>query len=60
MADALRREAGVEVEVTDGGKGEFTVSADGKVVARKEDTLPPVDEVLAAVKKAGAPAGTGV
>jgi hypothetical protein len=60
VADALRRETGVEVEVTDGGKGEFTVSADGQVVARKDDALPPVDEVLAAVKKTGTTAGTGV
>jgi len=39
------------VEVVDGDHGEFTVSVDGQVVARKGESLPSVDEVLAAVRK---------
>ena len=53
MADALRKEPGFEVELVDGNKGEFTVLVDGRPVARKSgDTLPSVDEVLSAAKKA--------
>jgi hypothetical protein len=54
----LKREPDTEVEVVDGNRGELTVLADGRVVARKEETLPTVDEVLAAVQKAQ-PAGAG-
>ena len=45
--------------MVDGSKGELTVLVDGKEVARKQgDTPPPVDQVVAAVRKAGAtPAG---
>jgi hypothetical protein len=53
VADALKREPGVQVEVVDGVKGEFTVSVDGQEVARKGDNLPPADEVVAAVRDAG-------
>ena len=52
MAEALKREPGVEVQLADGGKGEFTVLVGGRQVARKGDSLPPVEEVVAAVKKA--------
>jgi hypothetical protein len=52
VADALRQEPGVDVQLVDGGKGEFTVSVDGRQVAKKDDGLPPVEEVVAAVKKA--------
>jgi hypothetical protein len=59
VADALKREPGVEVQLLDGGKGEFTVLVDGRQVAKKGESLPPVEEVVAAVTKAGqAPAGT--
>ena len=37
----------------DGDRGEFTVSVDGQVVARKGESLPSIDEVLAAVRKTG-------
>jgi hypothetical protein len=59
VADALRREPGVQVELVDGAKGEFTVSVDGQQVAAKGGGgLPPVEEVLRAVREAGpAPAG---
>jgi hypothetical protein len=40
------------VEVIDGARGELTVSVDGRVVARKGEPLPAVEEVLAAVREA--------
>jgi hypothetical protein len=39
------------VELVDGNRGELTVSADGRVVARKGEALPAIDEVVAAVRK---------
>jgi len=48
----LKKEPGVQAEVIDGGRGEFTVLVDGKEVARKGETMPSADEVLAAVRKA--------
>jgi hypothetical protein len=60
VAEALKREPGIQVDVVDGAKGEFTVSVDGQQVARKEgDGLPPVEQVLAAVKKAAGPTPAG-
>jgi hypothetical protein len=53
VAASLRKEPGLEVQVIDGAKGEFTVSVDGREVVRKGDTLPSVEEVLAAVRNAG-------
>ncbi len=51
MAEALRK-SGVPVLEIEGKRGEFTVSVDGQTVATKKgDSLPSVDEVLAAVKK---------
>ena len=35
VADALRKEPGVEVEVVNGNRGEFTVLVDGRVIAQK-------------------------
>ena len=54
MADALREEPGVEVEVVDGDRGELTVAVDGRVVARKRFMLfkPSVEKVLRAVREA--------
>ena len=52
MADALRREPGVQVQVENGGHGEFTVLVDGRPVAHKADAMPTVEEVVAAVRKA--------
>jgi hypothetical protein len=52
VADALRKEPGTSVQVIDGDRGEFTVTVDGREVARKGESLPPVEEVLAAVRKA--------
>jgi hypothetical protein len=47
------------VQVIDGGRGELTVSVDGREVARKDDSLPATDEVLAAVRRAGAATAAG-
>jgi hypothetical protein len=52
VADALRREPGVQVQLEDGGKGEFTVLVDGKPIPKKSDAMPSVEEVVAAVRKA--------
>ena len=41
------------MEVVDGGRGELTVSVNGQVVARKEDSMPSADQVLTAVREAG-------
>jgi hypothetical protein len=55
VAAALRIEPGLQVQMVDGNRGELTVLVDGKEVARKQgDSLPPVQEVVTAVKKAGA------
>jgi hypothetical protein len=53
VADALRKEPGLKVDMEDGNRGEFTVLVDGRVVAGKQgDDFPPVEEVVAAVGKA--------
>ena len=53
MAEALKKEPGLQVELSDGNRGEFTVLLDDRVVAEKKgDSLPPVDDVLTAVRKA--------
>jgi len=52
VAAALRKEPGMKVELVNGDHGEFTVSVDGREVARKGETLPRLDEVVAAVKNA--------
>lgn len=58
VADALKAEPGVEVEIVDGGKGEFTVTVGGRTVARKGDSMPSVEDVRVAVRRA-APAPVG-
>jgi hypothetical protein len=59
VAGALRKEPGTEVEIVSGNKGEFTVSVDGRIVAQKGESLPAVDQVVDAVRKA-TPVGAGV
>ncbi len=60
MADALKKEPGFQVELVEGQKGEFTVSVDGREVARKKgDSLPDVQEVLSAVRQSQAVAAAG-
>jgi hypothetical protein len=55
VADALRNEPGVEVEVVNGRRGEFTVQVDGRVVARRFLFFfkPSVEKVVKAVREAG-------
>ncbi len=50
----MRQEPGVEVEVVNGKRGELTVQADGRTVARKVLFFKPsVEKVLKAVREAG-------
>jgi hypothetical protein len=50
VAAALRKIQGLDVDVVNGDKGEFTVLVDGQEIARKGEELPPVDEVVNKVK----------
>jgi hypothetical protein len=53
VADVLRKEPGVEVELVDGDRGELMVLVDGRVVAKKWLFFKPsVDQVLKAVRAA--------
>jgi hypothetical protein len=58
VADLLRKEPDTQVEVVDGGRGEFTVTVDGREVARKGESLPDPGQIVAAVR-GGHSAGTG-
>jgi hypothetical protein len=58
VAAALKKEQGLQVTLSDGNRGEFTVSVDDKVVAQKGQSLPAVEDVVQAVRKA-APVGAG-
>jgi hypothetical protein len=51
VAATLKQTPGLDVEVADGAKGEFTVLVDGREVARKGAELPSVEQVVTAVKK---------
>jgi predicted Rdx family selenoprotein len=54
VAAELRKEPGLDVELVDGGKGEFTVLVDGRKVAEKRgETMPDPDEIKVAVRNAG-------
>jgi hypothetical protein len=56
VADALRKESGVEVELVDGNRGELTVLFDGRVVAKKRLIFKPsVEKVLKAVRETNSP-----
>jgi hypothetical protein len=59
VADALRREPGVQVQLEDGDKGEFTVLVDGRPFFRKGDAMPSVEEVVAVVRRAQPAATAG-
>lgn len=54
MADLLKRELGLaEVELTPGGRGEFSVRVNEQIVAQKNGrSFPEEPEVLAAVRAA--------
>jgi hypothetical protein len=54
VANALRQETGVEVELIDGNWGEFKVLVDGYTVAKKGWFFKPsVEKVLKAVRETG-------
>jgi hypothetical protein len=54
VADALRNEPGIQVEVVNGRRGELTIEVDGKAVAKKFLFFKPsVEKVLKAVREAG-------
>jgi predicted Rdx family selenoprotein len=59
VAAELRKEPGLDVQLVDGNKGEFSVLVDGKKVAENRDhTFPSPDEIKAAIRKAAPqPAG---
>jgi len=53
VADFIKNESGIEVEIDSGGKiGEFTVWVDGKLVAKKDMLkFPDKKKILAAVQQ---------
>jgi hypothetical protein len=52
QASALRREPGIQVQVIDGYRGEYTISVDGRVIAEMVGSwLPTIPEVLAAIRQ---------
>ena len=53
MADALRKEPGVELEVVSGKRGELTVQVDGRTVAKKFLFFfkPSVEKIVKAVRE---------
>jgi hypothetical protein len=57
VAATVQQEPGVQVEVIDGARGEFTVLVDGQTVPQQGDSRPSAEEVLAVVRKT--PAGSG-
>ena len=59
MAEALKREPDVEVQLVDGKRGEFTVLVDGDVVAKKGLIFKPSVETVVNKVKEAAPAQAG-
>jgi hypothetical protein len=56
VAALIQAELGVDSELTEGGRGEFTVWVGDNVVARKDaDGFPSDEDALAAVKRAVTP-----
>jgi hypothetical protein len=52
VAAALKGTPGLDLQLVDGQKGEFTVLVDGREVARKGQNLPDVHTVVTAVQDA--------
>ncbi|HET6574355.1 MAG TPA: hypothetical protein VFG68_12165 [Fimbriiglobus sp.] len=53
MAARLRQEPGLNVQLVDGNRGEFSVSVNGRqVISKTGDDLPTEDQVLTAVRQA--------
>jgi selenoprotein W-related protein len=60
LADAIRRELGVEAKLVEGAGGIFDVKADGRLVYSKHQTgrFPEDEEILSALgRKAGGKGG---
>ena len=56
MAALIKDELGVDSELTEGGRGEFTVWVGDQVVTKKDtEGFPSDEEALAAVKRAVMP-----
>ena len=56
MAALIKDQLGVDSELTEGGRGEFTVWVGDQVVAKKDtEGFPSDEEALAAVKRAVTP-----
>jgi hypothetical protein len=56
VAALIKKDTGTDVELVVGGRGEFTVWVDDKVVAQKSSVGFPADEdAVAAVRRALAP-----
>ncbi|MBA2338944.1 MAG: hypothetical protein H0V88_00990 [Pyrinomonadaceae bacterium] len=51
MAETLKRELGVEAELVEGKRGEFTVLVNDKAVAKKRWLMIPKDEAIVASVK---------
>ena len=53
MAAVIKQETGLDTELVEGGRGEFTVWVGDKLVAQKNaDGFPSESEALAAVQRA--------
>lgn len=53
MAAAIKKDTGIDPELVEGSRGEFTVWVGGEVVARKDaNGFPTEDDALAAVRQA--------
>ncbi len=53
MAELIKRELGIQPELVEGKRGEFTVSVGDQVVAKKGWVkFPPDEKVLSAVQQA--------
>jgi hypothetical protein len=56
VAALIKDELGIDSELTEGGRGEFTVWVGDDVVAKKDrQGFPSVEDALAAVKRAVLP-----
>ena len=56
MAALIKDDLGIDAELSEGGRGEFTVWVGDKVVAKKDTQgFPSDEEALAAVKQAVTP-----
>ena len=54
MAAVLKQETGIDPELIEGKRGEFTVWVDDELIAQKDaNGFPSEEDVLAAVRKMG-------